>query len=91
MKKIKIRGLALSAGWIFLIWGALVALKGFWDVFWGEPEANFYSSAKWEFISKHQWLTWSGFEITYGVACIGVAYLLRKYAQYLPDYIEKNI
>lgn len=90
MEKIKIRGLVYCAGWIFIVWGSLVAIKGFWDIFWGEPEANLYSLNKWEFISQKQWLTWAGFEITYGLACIAVAYALWKYSKRLPEYIERN-
>ena len=87
MKKIKIQGLAVIACWIFLVWGALITIKGFWDVFLGEPEANYYSPNKWDFISQKQWLTWSGFEITFGLACAGIAYLLWKYSRHLPKYI----
>jgi hypothetical protein len=91
MEKIKIRGLAVCAGWIFAVFGIIVALKGFWDVFFGEPEANYFSQSKWEFVSRQQWFTWSGFEITYGVSCIAIAYLLIRYAQRLPEYIERKI
>lgn len=90
MKKIKIRGLASIAGWIFIIWGIIVTLKGFWDVFLGEPEANIYSPNKWDFISQKQWLTWSGFEIAYGLACVGITYLIWEYAKFLPEHIEKQ-
>ncbi len=90
MKKFKIRGLVTSACWIFFSWGAIIVLKGIWDLFWGEPEANIYSRYKWEYISQHQWLTWSGFEVTYGLACLGTAYLLRKYSERVPEYITKN-
>jgi hypothetical protein len=90
MKKIKIRGLVVSASGIFLSWGAIVEFKGIFDAFWGEPEANFYSPNKWDFISQKQWLTWSGFEIAYGLACAGIALLLWKYARLLPPYIERK-
>jgi hypothetical protein len=90
MRKIKIRGLVMSAFWMFLSWGMLVAAKGLYDAFWGEPEANYYSPHKWEFVSQSQWLTWSGFELAYGLACAGVAVLLWKYAPFLPQYIERK-
>jgi len=90
MKKLKIRGLAVCASWILAVWGTLVSVKGFWDVFFGEPESNYYSQTKWEFISQKQWLTWSGFEITYGITCISIAYLLVKYAEKLPEFIERK-
>jgi len=89
MEKIKVRGLVRIAGWIFICWGAVAALKGFWDAFLGEPEANLYSPKPWEFISRNQWFTWAGFEITYGLACIAIAFLLWKYAVRLPEYMER--
>jgi len=90
MEKIKIRGLVFSAGWIFLTWGMIITLKGFWDTFLGEPEANLYSPHKWEFITKSQWFNWAGFEITYGIACIFIACALKAYAARVPEYIEKK-
>ena len=90
MEKIKIRGLYKISGWIFLCWGALVSAKGFYDCFWGEPEANLFSPNKWDFVSKKQWLTWSGFEIAFGLACVGLYYLLREYSKHLPEYIERK-
>ncbi|MHB9155790.1 MAG: hypothetical protein ACYC5N_08905 [Endomicrobiales bacterium] len=90
MEKIKVRGLVCSAGWIFFLWGCAVTIKGFRDAFWGEPEANLYSPSRWEFVSQNQWLTWSGFEIAYGLACAGIAFLLWNYARRLPDFIERQ-
>lgn len=90
MKKIKIRGLVRTAGWLFLAWGAAVAVKGIFDLFWGEPEANFYSPRPWEFISRAQWLNWAGFEVIYGLACLGITWLLWKYAAYVPEEIERE-
>lgn len=69
---------------MFLAWGGVVMCKGFWDAFIGEPEANLFSPAPWQFVTRQQWLTWSGFEITYGLACIGIALLLRAYAPRVP-------
>ncbi len=90
MEKVKIRGLVTSSGWLFLLWGVLVTLKGLWDVSLGEPEANLYSPQKWEFISRQQWFTWSGFEIAYGLACIGLALVLWNYAKRVPEYKERQ-
>lgn len=89
-EKVLIRGLVRGAGWIFLVWGAIVAFKGIWDSFWGEPEANFFSPAKWEFVTKEQWFRYTGFEILYGLACAGVAFLLWKYAAYMPEYYVRK-
>ena len=88
-EKIIVRGLVRCAGWIFVIWGFIIALKGLWDSFFGEPEANYFSSQPYEFVTLEQWLRYAGFEIAYGLACIGVAYLLFLYAAYLPEYYTR--
>ncbi|MGA2090389.1 MAG: hypothetical protein ABSH12_02880 [Endomicrobiales bacterium] len=90
MQKIKIRGLVRAAGWMFCLWGVTVALKGMFDLLWGEPEANYYSPHPWEFVTRHQWFNWSGFEMIYGLACIGITYLLWKYASYVPEQIARE-
>jgi hypothetical protein len=89
-KVIKVRGLVRTAGWLFCVWGAVIASKGFFDLLWGEPEANFYSPRPWEFVSRAQWLNWSGFEVIYGMACVGIAWLLWKYAAYVPEQIVRE-
>ncbi|OGR84654.1 MAG: hypothetical protein A2901_07430 [Elusimicrobia bacterium RIFCSPLOWO2_01_FULL_54_10] len=89
MEKVKIRGLVRIAGWIFHVWGGLVAFKGLYDSFFGEPEANLYSPEKWEFVTQEQWLRWSGFEIAYGLACIGLGFACWEAAKRLPDWVER--
>jgi len=91
MEKIKIRGLTKIAGWVFVLWGTIVSVKGIYDAFWGEPESNFYSLSKWEFISKKQWFNWSGFEVAYGFSCVGLALLLWEFSKRLPEYVERKI
>ncbi|MCX5777668.1 MAG: hypothetical protein NTU66_00350 [Elusimicrobia bacterium] len=90
MIKIKIRGLVRTAGWLFFIWGVTVAAKGFFDIFFGEPEANYYSPHPWEFITRAQWHTWSVFEVMYGLACILITYAVWKYAAYVPEQVTKE-
>ncbi len=75
---------------IFLCWGVIVAIKGIYDSFWGEPESNLFSPNKWDFVSKHQWLTWSGFEVAFGAACICIFFLLLEYSKKLPEFIERK-
>lgn len=89
-EKILVRGLVKCAGWIFLIWGIVIALKGMYDSFWGEPEANYFSPEKWDFITQAQWIRYAGFEILYGLACVGVACALWKYASYMPEYYVRT-
>ena len=88
-EKIKVRGLARIAGWVALIWGLGFGLIGLFHAFLGEPEANAYSLEKWQFVSQQQWLRWSGFEITYGLACMTLGLLCWEYAKRLPDWITR--
>lgn len=89
MEKIKIRGLALIPAWAFGLWGGLVSLKALYDLFAGEPEANIYAAEKWQFVTQPQWLRYGGFELAYGVSLLGLALLLRAYARFLPEHIER--
>ncbi len=86
---IKIKGLARLAAAIFAGWGGLVAFKGLWDLFAGEPEANLYAPQKWDFVTEAQWLRWSGFELAYGMACLGLAWYCLRWARRLPATIER--
>ena len=89
--KVKIRGLARMAGLLFLAWGGLVALAGLYHAFIGEPEANFYSLEPWQFVSREQWMRWSGFEMAYGLACVGVGLACFKCALRLPLWIAREV
>jgi len=90
VEKIKIRGLAHGTSIFFSLWGLLVACKGVYDLFIGEPEANLYAPRPWEFVSREAWLRYSGFELVYGLACLGLALALWKYARFLPETIERR-
>jgi hypothetical protein len=90
MRKVKIRGLIVIAGTIFLIWGAIVGIKGLYDAFFGEPEANFFSLTKWEFVTRAQWLRWSGFELVYGLSAIALGLYLRRLSAKFAEYREKK-
>ena len=87
---IKIRGLARLAAAIFAGWGGLVAFKGIWDLFLGEPEANLYSQQRWAFVSEAQWMRWSGFELAYGAACVSLAWYCVRWARRLPETVERR-
>jgi len=89
-RKIAVRGLARLAGWIFLVWGGLVFLRGIWDCFLGQPEANFYSPIKWQFVTRDQWLRYAGFEIFYGFVCAGLGWLAWEFSKRLPSWIERQ-
>ena len=86
---IKIKGLARLAAAIFAGWGGLVASKGLYDLFVGEPEANLFSSRPWEFISQAQWLRWSGFELAYGLACLGLSWYCLLWSRRLPETVKR--
>jgi hypothetical protein len=86
---IKIRGLARLTSAIFAVWGGLIAFKGFWDLFGGEPEANLYAPAKWAFVTQEQWLRYAGFELAYGAACLGAAWYSWRWGSRLPETIQR--
>jgi hypothetical protein len=60
------------------------------DCLGGEPEANFYSAAPWEFVTRAQWLRFAGFELAYGLACLGLAFAAWRYAERLPVYVLRE-
>ncbi len=82
IEKIKIRGLVCQSGWIFFIWGIIVAIKGLLDAFILNPES--------EFVSLDEWLKYAGFELTYGLACLGVGILLFKFSPRVKEYIVRD-
>ncbi|MCK5533845.1 hypothetical protein KAI68_01925 [bacterium] len=82
IEKIKIRGLVRQSGWIFLIWGIVVAIKGLLDAFLLNPPS--------EFISLDEWLRYAGFEIIYGIACLGVGILLFKFSRRVKEYVVRD-
>ncbi len=90
IEKVGRAGLARMTGWIFLVWGGIVALKGLYDAFWGQPEANFYSLKPWQFVTRAHWFRWSGFELAYGLACLGLGFAARAYARRLPEFIFRE-
>lgn len=66
-----------------------MALKALYDLFIGEPEANLYSPEKWAFVTEEQWLRYGGFELAYGLACLGLAWTVWRYARFLPDVVSR--
>jgi hypothetical protein len=86
---VKIRGLARLTAAIFAGWGGLVCLKGAWDLLGGEPEANLYAPLKWAFVTEAQWLRYAGFELAYGLACVGLAWYCLRWARRLPETVER--
>ena len=86
---IKVRGLARLSGWIFAVWGAVVAAKGLYDLRWGEPEANLYSLTPWTFVTREQWRRYAAFEAVYGAACITLAVYLVRFARLLPETVTR--
>ncbi|MBI4375727.1 MAG: hypothetical protein HY549_04675 [Elusimicrobia bacterium] len=89
-ERIKIRGLVRIPSVLFGLWGTAVSLKALYDLLLGEPEANLYSSRKWEFITQEQWLRYGGFELAYGLACLGLAWALWRYSRFLPEHVERT-
>jgi hypothetical protein len=89
LETIKIRGLVRLAAAIFAGWGGPVALKGLYDLFLGEPEANLYAPKPWAFVTQEQWLRWSGFELAYGLACLGLAWYCWRWSARLPETVRR--
>lgn len=89
MERIRVRGLPRLAGVLLGAWGAAVAFKALYDLFWGEPEANLYAPRPWAFVSEEQWLRYAGFELAYAIACLGLAWALWRYARFLPETVER--
>jgi hypothetical protein len=91
LETIKIKGLARLTAAIFAGWGGLICFKGIWDLFWGEPEANVYAPQKWAFVTEAQWLRYAGFELTYGLACLGLAWYCLRFARRLPETVKRPL
>ena len=89
-EKVKIRGLAIIAAWIFAVWGGVIALKGLYDLIWGTPEANLYAPAPWAFISREEWRRYGVFEAVYGLACLGLGATLARFSRFLPDTVARR-
>ena len=65
-------------------------MKGVYDrLLGGEPEANKYAPAPWAFVSRDQWARYASFELVYGLACLGLAVLLYRYARFLPETVSR--
>jgi len=80
VEKIKIRGLYRGAGWIFCVWGTIVGIKGFLDMFRDSPS---------EFIPLEKWVIFSRFEFIYGIVSILVGMAAFEYAKRVAEYIER--
>jgi hypothetical protein len=76
--------LARVAGWISFTFGGFVFLRGLWDCFAGQPEANHYSSFPWQFVTRGEWLSYAGFEMAYGLAACGLGWVAWQIARRLP-------
>ena len=89
-EKVKIAGLARLTAWIFGVWGFIVTAKAIYDLFIGEPEANLFAPHKWQFVTRAQWLRYSGFELAYGLALLALAWYAASYARFLPEIVERE-
>lgn len=71
MNKEEIKGLSRIAGWIFIIFGTLVVIKGFLDIFILSPSS--------EFVSIDNWMQYALFEAVYGIACVCIGLVVFKF------------
>lgn len=75
MAKVKeIKGLLKLAMWMFYVWGILVTFVGFLRLL----NINHPDS---EFVTAGDWLRFSIFQITYGMVCVAVGYLILLFSQ----------
>lgn len=84
-ESIEVRALAHVAAGLFALTGIVVMVKGLWDCFGGQPEANFFSPAPWMFVTRDQWMRYVGFELCYGLACGGLALAAVLYGRRWPE------
>jgi hypothetical protein len=89
-ERVVIAGLPRLGSWIFFVAGGLAAVKGVWDLFIGQPEANYFSPAPWQFVTREQWSRYAGFELTFGLACLAVGAAARTFARRLPAWVERE-
>ncbi|MFH1783648.1 MAG: hypothetical protein ABH868_01930 [bacterium] len=77
MQDDEMRGLAKTAGWIFVIIGVLVAVKGAADMIFLAPSS--------EFVTPENWMRFAFFELVYGLACVligeAIFSFVRRYLQ----------
>ncbi|MBK8576143.1 MAG: hypothetical protein IPN90_10890 [Elusimicrobia bacterium] len=90
-EKVAVAGLARLAAGIFWIWGGLAAVKGMWDCFGGQPEAQYFSPHPWTFVTHAQWVRFAGFELAFGFACAGLGWAAWVYSLRLPTWIERPV
>ncbi|MFA6002958.1 MAG: hypothetical protein WC881_02715 [Elusimicrobiota bacterium] len=88
---VKVRGLAWICAGVLGLWGAIVALKAVYDLFWGEPEANLYAPQKWAFVTRAEWLRYGGFELAYGAALLALAWYIYRYSRFLPESVQRTV
>ncbi|HRY30125.1 MAG TPA: hypothetical protein P5079_08840 [Elusimicrobiota bacterium] len=89
-EKVAVRALPRLAAVLFMGWGTLFFIKGMWDCFVGGPEANFYSSRPWEFVTREQWFRFAGFEAFYGAAVFFLGRALWIFSKRLPAWRERE-
>ena len=82
--------MARISAFILCLWGAVIAPKGIFDIFVGEPEANLYAPAPWAFVTREQWLRYGGFELAYGLSCLALAWALWRYSRFLPETRDRR-
>jgi len=83
-KRVAVRGVVRFPSVLFFLVGGGAALKGIWDSFFGAPEANVFSPVPWSFVTREEWLRFAGFELAFGLACVGVGLTLWVWSRELP-------
>ena len=89
-EKVAVAGLARFAGAFFFSCGAIAATKGVWDFAWGRPEARFFSVRPWSIVTQPQWTRFAGFELAFGLVCLGLGWVAWRLSRRLPPWTERR-
>lgn len=82
-KKVKLRAVVRAAGWIFIVWGSGVFVKGFLDALFLSPDS--------EFISLKDWLVYARFEMIYGLVCLILGLAVLEFSRRVREYIVRRM
>ena len=82
-KKVKLRAVVRAAGWIIIVWGSGVFVKGFLDALFLSPDS--------EFISLKDWLVYARFEMIYGLVCLILGLAVLEFSRRVREYIVRRM
>jgi hypothetical protein len=90
-ERVAVAGVARFAAWVFWGVGGVAVAKGAWDLFVGQPEANFFSQQPWSIVSRSSWFRFIGFEIAFGVANGFSGWAVWLFSRRLPPWFGRPV